>query len=57
MEFNILAFMELFVVFAFVAGWAIIELVSLRYDKKRKQREERESNTPNSTDRPRHPEG
>lgn len=35
MSFNPLAFVELFVVFAFVVGWAVLELVGLRLDKRR----------------------
>ena len=35
MSFNPLAFMELFVVFAFVVGWGVLELVTLRLDKRR----------------------
>ena len=35
MSFNPLAFMELFVVFAFAAGWGVLELVTLRMDRRR----------------------
>ena len=35
MSFNPLAFMELFVVFAFAVGWGVLELVTLRLDRKR----------------------
>jgi hypothetical protein len=42
MRFNPLAFMELFVVLAFAVGWLVLEIVSRRYDRKR--REETKSN-------------
>lgn len=35
MSFNPLAFMELFAVFAFAVGWGVLELVTLRLDRKR----------------------
>jgi hypothetical protein len=35
MENSLLGFMEMFVVFAFALGWGILELVSLRLDRKR----------------------
>lgn len=35
MTFNPLAFMEPFVVLAFVIGWLVLEAVSRRYDMKR----------------------
>jgi hypothetical protein len=35
MEFTPLAFMELFVVLAFAIGWAILEVVTRRLDKRR----------------------
>jgi hypothetical protein len=36
MDFSgLLGFMELFVVLAFALGWAVLELVALRMDKRR----------------------
>jgi len=39
-----MAFMELFVVFGFVLGWAVLELVALRLDK-RKAKENKADDT------------
>jgi len=41
MDSSLLGLMELFIIFAFVLGWAILELVSLRLDKRRKEEAER----------------
>ena len=38
---NILGFIELFVVFGFVLGWGILELLGLRLDKKREVERQR----------------
>ncbi len=38
MQFNPLAFIELFVVLAFVIAWGILELVTRRLDRKRQDR-------------------
>jgi hypothetical protein len=46
-----LGLIELFVVFAFVIGWGILELVGLRLDRKRQQNQ-----PPPSAESPRHPE-
>lgn len=35
MEFNPLAFLELFVVLGFALAWGVLELVCLRLDKKK----------------------
>jgi len=35
MENGLLGLMEMFIVLAFVLGWGILELVSLRLDRKR----------------------
>jgi hypothetical protein len=35
MENGLLGFMEMFIVFAFVVGWGVLELVSMRLDRKR----------------------
>ena len=43
LEFNPLAFFEMFVVFAFALGWGILELVGMRLDRKRKEEREREA--------------
>jgi hypothetical protein len=45
---GMLGFMELFIVLAFALGWAILELVTLRMDKRRQERAQRErsSETP-----------
>ena len=49
MEFNPLAFIEMFVVFAFAIGWGILELVGMRLDKKRKEEREREAGKSSGT--------
>jgi len=42
MEFSAIALIELGVVMAFVLGWGILELVGLRLDKQKREREARE---------------
>lgn len=37
MESSALALMELFIVLAFVLGWAVLEIVGLRLDKARER--------------------
>jgi hypothetical protein len=37
MEFSFLGFMEMFIVLAFAVGWAVLELVGLRFDRRRKE--------------------
>jgi hypothetical protein len=49
LEFNPLAFIEMFVVFAFAIGWGILELVGMRLDKKRKEEREREAGKSSGT--------
>ncbi len=39
MKFSWLAFTEMFVVLGFGLGWAVLELVGLRLDRKRRERE------------------
>lgn len=41
MEFSLLGLMEMFVVLAFGVGWAVLELIGLRLDKKRRETVER----------------
>ena len=40
MESSYLAFIEFFIVIAFVLGWAVLELVGLRLDRKRREEDE-----------------
>jgi len=40
MESGLLAFMELFVVLAFAIGWGVLELITLRMDKRKRERED-----------------
>jgi len=40
---------ELFVVFAFVIGWAVIELFALRYDRRRRSAEHADAEKKKST--------
>ena len=35
MENSFLAFMEMFIILAFALGWGVLELVTLRLDRKR----------------------
>lgn len=51
MKHSWLGLIELFVVLLFVAGWGILELVTLRMDRRRTTRAAAESKDP-----PRHPE-
>jgi hypothetical protein len=49
MENGLLGFMEMFIVFAFVLGWGVLELVSMRLDRKRaaeQQKTDAEEKTP-----------
>jgi hypothetical protein len=49
MENGFLAFMEMFIILAFALGWGVLELVTLRLDRKRKaeqERSDREADTP-----------
>ena len=39
MDWSPLAFLELFIVLAFVAGWLVIERVCRHYDRQRLQRD------------------
>jgi hypothetical protein len=41
MENGFLAFMEMFIILAFALGWGVLELVTLRLDRKRKAERER----------------
>ena len=41
MENGLLAFMEMFIILAFALGWGVLELVTLRLDRKRKAEQER----------------
>lgn len=41
MEFNLLAFLELFIVLGFALAWGVLELVGLRLDKKKAAEEVR----------------
>lgn len=50
MKFNWLAFTEMFVVLGFGLGWAILELVGLRLDRKRREREAADTTTETSAD-------
>ena len=43
MQFSWLGFIELFVTLMFVLGWAILELVGLRLDKRRREEAERKA--------------
>lgn len=40
MDSGLLAFMELFVVLAFAIGWGVLELITLRMDKRKRERED-----------------
>jgi hypothetical protein len=40
-----LALMEMFVVLAFALGWGLLELYTLRLDKRRREQVEREAGT------------
>ena len=49
MENGFLAFMEMFIILAFALGWGVLELVTLRLDRKRtaeKQRSDGDAETP-----------
>jgi hypothetical protein len=49
MENGFLAFMEMFIILAFALGWGVLELVTLRLDRKRKAEREQsdaEAETP-----------
>jgi len=39
MQSSLIGFMELFIVLGFALGWAVVELVALRLDKRRKAEE------------------
>jgi hypothetical protein len=41
MENSFLAFMEMFIILAFALGWGVLELVTLRLDRKRQAERER----------------
>ena len=43
MDFNPLAFLELFIVLGFALGWGVLELVGLRLDKRRAEEKARAS--------------
>jgi hypothetical protein len=40
-DFNPVAFLELFIVLGFALGWGVLELVCLRLDRKRTQEKQR----------------
>jgi hypothetical protein len=42
---SMLGLMEMFVVLVFVLGWGILELYTLRLDKRRREQAEREAGT------------
>lgn len=50
MEFEWFGLIELFVVLAFVCGWGVVELYTLRLDKRRAAEEERRASRPPSNE-------
>ena len=51
MENGFLAFMEMFIILAFALGWGVLELVTLRLDRKRKAERERSEGEAETSDR------
>jgi hypothetical protein len=51
MENSFLAFMEMFIILAFALGWGVLELVTLRLDRKRKAEQQRSDGKAKSPDR------
>ena len=51
MEFEWYGLIELFVVLAFVCGWGVVELYTLRLDKRRAAEAERQAADPGSKER------
>ena len=51
MENSFLAFMEMFIILAFALGWGVLELVTLRLDRKRKAERERSEGEAETSDR------
>ncbi len=51
MENGFLAFMEMFIILAFALGWGVLELVTLRLDRKRQAERERSDGKAEEPDR------
>jgi thiosulfate reductase cytochrome b subunit len=51
MENSFLAFMEMFIILAFALGWCVLELVTLRLDRKRQAARERSDGEAKTPDR------
>jgi hypothetical protein len=51
MENGFLAFMETFIILAFALGWGVLELVTLRLDRKRKEEREESDGDAETPDR------
>jgi hypothetical protein len=51
MENGFLAFMEMFIILAFALGWGVLELVTLRLDRKREAARERSDGEAKTPDR------
>jgi hypothetical protein len=51
MENGLLAFTEMFIILAFALGWGVLELVTLRLDRKRQAERERSDNESETPDR------
>jgi hypothetical protein len=51
MENGFLAFMEMFIILAFALGWGVLELVTLRLDRKRKAEQEGSKGEGETSDR------
>jgi hypothetical protein len=51
MENGFLAFMEMFIILAFALGWGVLELVTLRLDRKRRAERKRSDGEAKTPDR------
>jgi hypothetical protein len=51
MENSFLAFMEMFIILAFALGWGVLELVTLRLDRKRQAERQRSDGETDTSDR------
>jgi hypothetical protein len=51
MENGFLAFMEMFIILAFALGWGVLELVTLRLDRKRQAERKRSDREAEPADR------
>jgi hypothetical protein len=51
MENGFLAFMEMFIILAFALGWGVLELVTLRLDRKRQAERQRPEGEAETSDR------